>query len=83
MGGGQVSVGDAAGPLPAEPGRDEIAVGRPRGGAHVPAVGCVQITCGLQMLGDQRRVLVGRPRLTLLDCGGQAPVHLGAIGFQL
>ena len=27
-------------------------------GAHVPAVGGVQIACGLQVLGDQRRVLI-------------------------
>ena len=35
------------------------------------------------MFGDQRRVLLGRLRVALLDRGGQAPVPLGAIGFQL
>ena len=52
-------------------------------GAHVPAVGGVQITGGLQMLGDQRRVLVGRVRVALFDRGGQPPMQLGAIGFEL
>ena len=33
-------------------------------GTHVPAVGGVQITGGLQMFGDQRGVLVGRCRVT-------------------
>ena len=36
-----------------------------------------------QMFGDQRRVLLDRLRRALLDRGGQAPVPLGAIGFQL
>ena len=76
-------VGDPACPLPTDPGSSEIAVGRPRGGAHVPAVRGMQFTCGLQMFGDQRRVLVGRPGRTLLDHGGQAAMQLGAIGFQL
>jgi hypothetical protein len=35
------------------------------------------------MLGDQRRVLVDRFRVTLLDRGGQTAVRLGAVGFQL
>ena len=35
------------------------------------------------MFGDQRRVLLHRAGRTLLDRGGQAPVPLGAIGFQL
>ena len=52
-------------------------------GAHVPAVRGVQLAGGLQMFGDQRRVLLDRLRVTLLDRGGQAPVPLGAIGFQL
>ena len=52
-------------------------------GAHVPAVGGVQITGGLQMFGDQRGIFVGRAGLTFLDRGGQAPVPLGASGFQL
>ena len=63
--GGQ-RVGDLAGPLPTEPRRGDVAVGRPRCGAHVPAVRGVQITGGLQMFGDQRRVLVGRCRVALL-----------------
>jgi len=36
----------------------------------VPAEGRVPITGGLQMLGDQRRVLVGRARIVLFDRGG-------------
>ena len=36
-----------------------------------------------QVFGDQRRVLLHRAGRTLLDRGGQAPVPLGAIGFQL
>ena len=52
-------------------------------GAHVPAVGGVQLAGGLQMFGDQRGVLVDRSRVTLFDGGGQAPVQFGAIGFQL
>ena len=57
--GGQ-RVGDMAGPLPTDPRRGDVAVGRPRAGAHVPAVRGLQFACGLQMFGDQRRVLVGR-----------------------
>ena len=56
--------------------------------AHVAARMCqpirgVQITGGLKMFGDQRRVLVDRCRVTCFDRGGQTPVPLGAIGFQL
>ena len=76
-------VGDPAGPFPADPGSVEIAVGRSRGGAHVPAIRCVQFARGLQMFGHQRRVLLHRRRLTLLNRGGHAPVPLGAIGCQL
>ena len=52
-------------------------------GAHVPAVGGVQLAGGLQVFGNQGRILVHRLRRTFLDRGGQAPVPLGAIGFQL
>ena len=52
-------------------------------GAHVPAVGGVQITCGLEVFGDQRGVLVGRCRVTRFDRGGHAPMQLGAIRFEL
>ena len=61
--GGQ-RVGDLACPLPTGPRRDNVAGGRPRSGAHVPAVGGVQITGGLQMFGDQRGILVDRCRVT-------------------
>ena len=44
--------------------RGDVAVGRPRSGAHVPAVRGVQITGGLQVLGDQRGVFVDRCRVT-------------------
>jgi hypothetical protein len=43
----------------------------------------VQVAGGLQMLGYQRRVLIGGIRVTLLDRGGQPPVQLGAVGLQL
>jgi len=42
-----------------------------------------QITGGLQMFGDQCRVLVGRCRVAGLDRGGHTPVQLGAIRFEL
>ena len=80
--GGQC-VGDLSGALPAQSRSCDITVGRPCCGAHVPAVRGVQIAGGLEVFGDQRRVLVRRARVTLLDRGGQAPVRLGAIGFQL
>ncbi len=80
--GGQC-VGDLSGALPAESRRGDVAVGCPGRGAHVPAVSGVQLAGGFEMFGDQRRVLVGRVRLALLDRGGQAPVPFGAIGFQL
>jgi hypothetical protein len=43
----------------------------------------VQITGGLHMFGDQGSMLVGRLRLAGLDRGGQPPVQLGAIRFEL
>ena len=55
----------------------------PRCGAHVPAVGDVQIAGGLEMFGDQRSVLLGRCRVMLFDCGCDAPVQLGAIRLEL
>ena len=61
--GGQ-RVGDLARPLPTGPRRHNVAGGRPRSGAHVPAVGGVQITGGLQMFGDQGGILVSRCRVT-------------------
>ena len=80
--GGQ-SVGDPLGALPTQPRRGDVAVGRPRPGAHMPAVGGVQIARGLQMLGDQRRVLISRGRVSRLDRGGHPPVQFGAIRFEL
>ena len=38
---------------------------------------------GFQMLGDQRRVLLYRSGVRILDRGRKAPMPLGAIGFQL
>lgn len=76
-------VGDVAGPLPTDPRRDDVTVGRPRASAHVPGVCGMVVACGLQMFGDKRGVLVGRFRVTLLDGRCQSPVHLDAIGFQL
>ena len=69
--------------LPTHSRGGDVAIGRPRCGAHVPTVGGVQITGGLQMLGNQRSVVVGRSGITLFDRGGQAPVQLGAIAFEL
>jgi hypothetical protein len=43
----------------------------------------MQIMGGLEMFGDQGGVLVGRLRLAPFDGGGQSPMQLGAIGFQL
>jgi hypothetical protein len=60
--GGQ-RVGNLAGPLPTGPRRRNGAGERPYSGAHVPAVGGVQITGGLQMFGDQGGVLIGRRRV--------------------
>jgi hypothetical protein len=77
------SVGDLAGALPTQPGRGDVAVGRPRCGAHLPAIGGVPITGGLQVLGDQCGVLVSQLRIAAFDRGGQPPVQLGAVGFQL
>ena len=62
--GGQ-RVGDLAGPLPTDPRRSDVTVGRPRTGAHVPAVCGMAVTGGLQMFGDQRGILVGRFRVSL------------------
>ena len=50
---------------------------------NVAAIRGTQITGGLQMLGDQRCVLVQRVRVTLLDRGRQPPVQLRTIGFEL
>ena len=61
--GGQ-RVGDPARPLPTDSRGGDVAGGRPRPGAHVPAERCVEIACGLQVLGDQRGVLVDRSRVT-------------------
>ena len=52
-------VGDLAGPLPTDPRRGDVTVGRPGAGAHVPAVRGIAVACGLQMFGDQRGILVG------------------------
>ena len=49
----------------------------------MPAVGGVHITGGLKVFGDQRRVLLGRCRVTGFDGGRHAPVQLGAIRFEL
>ena len=56
-------VGDLACPVPTDPRRYNVAVGRPPTGAHVPRVGRVEVTCGLQVLGDQGGILIDRFRL--------------------
>ena len=76
-------VGDLARPLPTQIRRPDVAVGRPRPGAHVPAVGGVQIAGGLQMFGYQGSVLLGRCWITRLNRGRDALVQIGAIRFEL
>ncbi len=71
-------VGDLAGSLPGEVGGRDVAIGRPRGGAHLPAVSGVRFTGGLEVFGDQRGVLVRRFRNPGFDHRGEPPVHLGA-----
>ncbi len=61
---GRKTVGDLLGALPTQLRRGDVAVGGPCCGAHVPAVGGVQISGCLQVFGDQRRVLVGCCRVT-------------------
>ena len=80
---GRQLIGDLTGTLPTDPRRGDVAPGRPRTRAHAPAVGGREIACGLQVLGDQRGVLVSRFRVTRLDGECDAPVHRGAIGFEL
>ena len=55
-------VGDLARSLPTEVRRADVAVGGPCAGAHVPAVRGSVVASGLQVLGDQRGILVGRFR---------------------
>ena len=55
--GGQ-PVGDRSGPLPADARGPDIAGLRPCPGTHVPAESGAQVIRGLEMLGDQRRVLI-------------------------
>jgi len=76
-------VGDLSCPPPTGVRRGDVAVGRPGSGAHVPGEGRAQIPGRLQMLGDQRRILIRRFRLALLYRRRQAPVQLRAIGFEL
>ena len=54
------AVGDLACALPTRPCRGDVAVGQPCTGAHVPVERRVQITRGLEVFGDQRRVFVDR-----------------------
>ncbi len=75
--GGQ-SIGDLEGTLPTEQRGDDVAVGRPGTGTHMPLVCGGQLACGFQVLGDQGGILV-----VLLDRGGDAPMQLRAIGFEL
>ena len=61
--GGQ-RVGDLARPLPTGPRRHNVAGGQPRSGTHVPVVGGVLITGGLQMFGDQSGIFISRCQVT-------------------
>ena len=49
----------------------------------MPAVGLSEFTGRLQVRGDQCGVLVDRFQLTAFDRGGQPPVQLRAVGFEL
>ena len=60
-------IGNLAGTLPADPSRSRIAVVQPRACAHVPVECGAQIGRCLQVLGDQRRLLVNRTRTALFD----------------
>ena len=80
--GGQ-PVGDRSGPFPAVARGPDIAGLRPCPGAHVPAESGAQVIGGLEMLGDQRRVLIQRIRVALFDRGCQTPMQFGAVGLQL
>ena len=53
------------------------------GSAHVPAESGVQVTGGLEMFGDQRRVLIQRIRSALFEGGRQTPMQFGSVGLQL
>ena len=67
-------VGDLAGTIPADPRRRDIAVVRPCAGAHVPVERGVQIASGLDVLADERRLLVERSGVLLFDRGGHPAV---------
>jgi len=77
------SVGDLAGPLPTCPCRTDVAVRQPGRGAHMPTECRAQFTGRLQMVGDQRGILVNRGRAMLLDGRRDLPVQLRAVRFQL
>lgn len=79
----QQGVGDRRRTLPAQSGRADIAVGRPGRGAHVPAVGGVQIARGFQMPGDQCCVLVRRGGGGPLDRRRDPPMQENPIRPQL
>ena len=68
---------------PARAGCADHIVVHPGGGAHVPVVGGVQVTGGLNMFCDQRRVFVPRFRIAGFDRGGHPLVPLCTIGSEL
>ena len=49
----------------------------------MPIEGSREITCGLDVLGDQRRVLISRGRVTRFDGRREPTVQFGAVGLQL
>lgn len=65
------SIRNLAGALPAELGGSDVAVGRPRARTHMPFISSVQLTRGLEMLRDQRSILV-----VVVDRRGQPSVQL-------
>ena len=76
-------VGDVAGTLPGRSRRVHVAAGQPGCGAHVPPERLGQVTGELQMLGDQRRVLLSQRRVALRDRRGHPPVQRGAARLEL
>jgi len=80
---GRHGVGDPPRPLPAASRGDQVPIGGPGAGAHVPGIRRVQVTCRLQMFGYQCRVVVHGCGGALLDGGGEFPVPVGPIRSEL
>jgi hypothetical protein len=77
------SISDLACSSPACMRRNDVAVGQPCSGPHVPGICSDQIFRSFQVLGDQGRVLVCGTGIASLDRFRQAPVQHCAVCFQL